>query len=120
MTSLPAQASVHDSTNINELWHKRLAHLNYQALPALRNMVTGLPMLHVDHDGVYRGCALGKNTKGSFPKSENKSKGILDLFHSNLCGSMAVTSLGGYNYYVTFIHGSLTKDMDILPQDQGI
>ena len=69
LISLTAQAFVHDSTNINELWHIRLTHLNYQALPTLKNMVTGLPMLHVDHDGVCRGCALGKNTKGSFLKS---------------------------------------------------
>ena len=62
-----------------------------------------LPMLHVDNDGVCRGCALGKYTKGSFPKSENRSKGILDLILSDLCGPMTVTSLGGYNYYVTFI-----------------
>ena len=81
LSTLLVHALVHDSTNINELWHIRLAHLNYQALPALRNMVTGLPMLHVEHDGICRGCALGKNTKGSFPKSETISKGILDLIH---------------------------------------
>ena len=98
LNTLLAQVLVHDSTNINELWHRRLSHLNYQALPALRNMVIGLPMLHVDHDGVCRGCALGKNTKGSFPKSESRSKGILDLVHSDLCRPMTVTSLGGYNY----------------------
>ena len=28
---------------------------------------------------------------------------ILDLVHSDLCKPMTVTSLGGYNYYVTFI-----------------
>ena len=82
LNTLPTQALVHDSTNINELWHIRLAHLNYQALPTLRNMVTSLRMLHEDHVGICRGCALGKNTKGSFPKSESRSKGILDLVHS--------------------------------------
>ena len=66
-------------------------------------MVTGLPMLHVDHDGVCRGCPLDKNNKGSFPKSESISKGILDLVHIDLCRPMIVTSLGVYNYYVTFI-----------------
>ena len=71
LRTLPTQALVHDSININELWHRRLAHLNYQALPTLRNMVTGLPMLHVNHDGICRACALGKNTKSSFPKSES-------------------------------------------------
>ena len=48
LSTLPAQDLVHDSTNINELWHIRLAHLNYQALLALRNMVTSPPMLHVE------------------------------------------------------------------------
>ena len=91
LSTLPAQALVHDSTNINELWNRRVAHLNYQALPTLRNMVTCLPMLHVDHDGVCRGCALGKNTKGSFSNSESRSKGILDLLHYDLCGPMIVT-----------------------------
>ena len=66
-------------------------------------------MLHVDHDGVCRGCALGKNTMSSFPKSESGSKGILDLVHSDLCGPMTVTSLGHYIYYVTFINDHSLK-----------
>ena len=61
---------VHDSTSMGELWHKRLAHLNYRALPTVKNIVTGIPVLQVDHDGTYRGCALGKNAKKSFPDSE--------------------------------------------------
>ena len=63
----------------------------------------GLPVLHMDHNGVCRGCFLGKNTKGSFSNSESRSKEILDLVHSDLCGPMTVALLGGYNYYVTFI-----------------
>ena len=85
LSTVPKQNLVHDSTSINDLWLRILDHLNYQALTSLRNMVTGLPMLHVDHDGVCRGCALGKNTKGSFPKSESRFKGILDLIHFDLC-----------------------------------
>ena len=86
-----------------ELWHIRIAHLNYRALPAVKNIVTFIPALQVDHDGTCRGCALGKNVKKSFPDSESRSKEILDLVHSDLCGSMTVASLGGYHYYVTFI-----------------
>jgi transposase InsO family protein len=55
------------------------------------------------HEEVCRGCALGKNIKKPFPSSENRSKGILDLIHSDVCGPMTVKSLGGYLYYVTFI-----------------
>jgi hypothetical protein len=37
------QARVHNSMSSTELWHQRLAHINYKALPILRKMVTGLP-----------------------------------------------------------------------------
>lgn len=45
LTVQPAQALVHDSISLNELWHRRLAHLHYRALPSLRKMVTGIPEL---------------------------------------------------------------------------
>ena len=88
---------------MGELWHIILAHINYKALLAVKNIFTGIPVLQVEHDGTCRGCALGNNAKKSFPDSESRSKEILDLVHSNLCGPMLVASLGGYHYYVTFI-----------------
>jgi hypothetical protein len=103
LTVHPVQALVHDSISLSELWHIRLAHLHYRALPTLGKMATGLPPLRVEHDGVCRGCALGKNAKGMFSSSDNRSKGVLDLIHSDLCGPMTVASLSGYLYYVIFI-----------------
>ena len=41
----PVQTLVHDSTSMGELWHIRLAHLNYRPLPAVKNIVTGEPVL---------------------------------------------------------------------------
>jgi hypothetical protein len=73
-----------------------LAHLLYRYLPSLGNMVIVLPQLHVEHDEISRGCALGKNAKGYFLRSDNRSKGILDLVHSDFCGSMTIASLSGY------------------------
>jgi hypothetical protein len=52
---------------------------------------------------VCRGCALGKNAKDDFPSSESRSKGILDIIHSYVSGSMSVASLQGSSYYVMFI-----------------
>jgi len=42
---------------------------------------------------------------GSTPRLSNysKSAGILDLVHSDVCGPMSSVSLGGCDYYVTFI-----------------
>jgi len=44
-----------------------------------------------------------KNIKKPFSGSENRSKVILDLIHSNVCGPMLVKSLEGSFYYVMFI-----------------
>ena len=37
------QALVHDSIEPSELWHQRIAHLHYRALPIARTSVLGLP-----------------------------------------------------------------------------
>jgi hypothetical protein len=42
---------MHDSITLSELWDRRLANLHYRALPALGNIVTGLPALCVENDG---------------------------------------------------------------------
>jgi hypothetical protein len=97
------EALVHDEVNPNELWHRRYAHINYQALPFLRKMVEGIPELKSTHEGICKVCALGKNIKKPFPSSNNRSKEILDLIHSDVCGPMPVRSLGGSLYYVIFI-----------------
>jgi hypothetical protein len=52
---------------------------------------------------VCRGCALGKFTKASFPSSDTKSAGVLDLVHTDVCGPMSWASLSGHEYYLTFI-----------------
>jgi hypothetical protein len=97
------EALVHDEVNPNEIWHRRYAHINYQSLPFLRKMVEGILELKSTHEGIYKGCALGKNIKKPFPSSNNRSKEILDLIHSDVCSPMLVISLGGSLYYIIFI-----------------
>jgi transposase len=53
---------------------------------------------------VCKGCVQGKNVKHSFPSSDSRAKGVLDIVHSDVCGSMSTTSLSGYVYYVSFIN----------------
>jgi hypothetical protein len=98
-----AQGLVHDEINPSELRHRRYALLHYQAFPSLNQIVVGVPELQPVHEGVCRSCALGKNVKRPFPSSENRSKEILNLIHSDVCGIIHVKSLGGSIYYVTFI-----------------
>jgi hypothetical protein len=93
----------HAIENPCELWHRRLAHINYKALPYICKAVTGLPELKVDHEGVCNGYAQGKNIKNPFPKRDNKAEGVLELIHSNVCGPMPSSSISGYVYNVSFI-----------------
>jgi hypothetical protein len=96
-------ALTHSTESPCELWHKRLAHINYKALPYVSKVVTDLPELKVDHEGACKGCAQGKNIKNHFSKNDSKAEGILELVHSNVCGPMPSTSLSEYVYYVSFI-----------------
>ena len=68
------QALVHDIVEPSELWHRRIAHVHYRALPIASKVVEGLPEFQAKHDGVCKGCAKGKNTKKTFPSSESKEK----------------------------------------------
>ena len=72
----PEQALVHDTVDPNELWHRRLTHVHQRALPLARKDIEGLPEMQSKHEGIYKGCAKGKNTKKTFPSSERKTKGI--------------------------------------------
>ena len=67
---------VHESTDPSELWHRRLAHINYKALPHVNKVVTGLPDMKIKHEAICKGCAKGNNIKNPFPKSETKTKGV--------------------------------------------
>jgi hypothetical protein len=43
------EAPVHDEVNLNEIWHIRYTHINYQALPFFKSMVEGIPELQSTH-----------------------------------------------------------------------
>ena len=75
----PKTSLVHENTKSSELWHRRLAHINYKALPYVSKVVTGLPDLKIEHEGTCKGCAQGKNIKNPFLKSETNTKGTLEL-----------------------------------------
>jgi hypothetical protein len=96
-------AMTHAIENSCELWHRRLAHINYKALPYICKVVIGLPELKGDHKGVCNGCAQGKNIKNPFPKRDNKTEGVLELIHSDVCGPIPSSSISEYVYYVSFI-----------------
>ena len=46
----PEQTLIH--VEPNELWHRRLAHVHYRALPIASKAIEGLPEFQAKHDGV--------------------------------------------------------------------
>ena len=68
-----------------------------------RKAVSRLPYIQEKHEYIWKGCAQGKNAKRTFPSSESKAKGVLELEHLDVCGPMSSISLRGYVYYVSFI-----------------
>jgi len=103
VTRRPLLALVHHTNHLSEPWHRRLAHLHYDALPKLKKLVFGIPDVQAQHDGVCPGCASGKKTRGPFPSRENKTNDMLQLIHSGICGPILIHSIGGHLYYITFI-----------------
>ena len=51
LKGLPKTTIVHETTTSSELWHRRLAHINYRELSYVRKVVKGLPNLKNDHEG---------------------------------------------------------------------
>ena len=77
--------------------------MHYRELNMARKEVSGLLEIQAKHEGIFKGCAQGKNARKKFSNNESKDKGILEIIHSNVCGSMYSSSLRGYVYYVSFI-----------------
>jgi hypothetical protein len=98
-----ALASSSDSRDC-EIWHRRMAHLGHGALKILGRIVTGMPSFSTEHHEICKGCALGKYVRAPFPRSDHRSKSILDLVHTDICGPMSSLSIGGkFKYYINFI-----------------
>eukprot|EP00253_Pinus_taeda_P030001 PITA_30001 len=68
-----------------------------------------VPDLIAKRDDVCKGCALGKYAKAVFPRSNNRSKSVLGLIHSDIYGPMSTKSLSGAEYFVTFIDNHSKK-----------
>jgi transposase InsO family protein len=62
-----------------------------------------MPSISLSKNEICKGSMLGKNIKKSFPSSDNRSQGILDLVHSDVCGPMSSPSLSYCLYYAIFI-----------------
>jgi len=86
-----------------------MGHLHYEALRMLKETITRVPILSIEHDDVCRGCVLGKYAKAAFSRRNNRAEGVLGLIHLDICGPMSTRALSGGDYFVTFIHDHSRK-----------
>ncbi|GJZ42990.1 retrovirus-related pol polyprotein from transposon TNT 1-94 [Tanacetum coccineum] len=88
------------------LWHRRLSHLNFDAINLFsnNNIVNGLPKLKFVKDYLCSSCELGKAKRKSFhTNTTSSSKRRLQLLHMDLCGPMRVESINGKKYVLVII-----------------
>ena len=69
-----------------DLWHGRLAHVNYNRLKAMmkKEMVRGLPCLEMRNGVVCAGCQFGKAHRQPFGESKVRATRPLELIHSSI------------------------------------
>ena len=79
---------LHNNNHKSGLWHRKFAHLHYEALLKLKKLVSIILDVQASHDGVRLGCASGNKTRGPFPSNKNKTDDIIQFIHSDLCGPM--------------------------------
>jgi hypothetical protein len=66
-------------------------------------MVKGFPLIE-KRERICEGFIFGKQHKESFPLGKSyRARAPLEIVHSDICGSMQTTSIGGSTYFLTFI-----------------
>lgn len=92
------------------LWHERFGHLGNDNLARFTSMVSGISITADEFktaaagaDSACEPCALGKQHRSPFKTSTSAATRPLALVHTDVCGPLPVSSLGGNNYFVTLL-----------------
>lgn len=98
-----------NSENKNDktkLWHKRFGHIGFSNLKRVveLDLVEGIDKLEIKKTQFCESCTNGKMMRNNFGTRE-KSRRLLEIIHSDVCGPINPTSHDGNNYFVTFIDG---------------
>ena len=88
-----------------DIWHRRFGHLGTQNLGRLarEKLVDGFDYDITKRTKFCEPCIDGKQSRTPFPKNGSRSGDLLGTIHSDVCGKIETKSLGGAEYFVTFI-----------------
>lgn len=87
-----------------QLWHARLGHINEKALVETKTKRLAKGLNFVSSEKLFcEGCQYGKSHRLPFKKSgAARSSNPGEFIHSDVCGPMHVTSLGGARFFLLF------------------
>jgi GAG-pre-integrase domain len=91
--------SSHESETL--IWHHRLCYINETRIKKLQD-VGLLGCFDLESIATRESYLLGKVTKTSFTKKGERSKDLLGLMYSDVCGPMSISVRDGSRYFVTF------------------
>jgi GAG-pre-integrase domain len=83
------------------IWHHRLGHINETRIKKLQE-VRLLGCFDLESIATCESCLSGKMTNTPFTKKSERSKDLLGLVHSDVCGPMSISARDGSRYFVTF------------------
>jgi len=90
------------------------------SLLKLEKMVNGMNLKKMPLHHVCEACIESKHQRTYFPKDETtRASKLLELVHSDVCGSMKTISYGGARYFVTFINDFSRKTHVYLLKAKG-
>ena len=92
--------------NCQHTWHRRLGHRDPAVIGEMkrRDLVSGLKVVDCGIRWTCECCIECKMARSPFPPVAGKtSTEVLDIIHSDVCGPMEETTLGGCRYYMTLI-----------------
>ena len=87
------------------LWHSRFGHLIFHTLREMsrKKIVEGLPLVNVPSK-LCANCIAGKHHRMPFPKvSSFRVTEPLEIVHTDICGPISQTTLGGSQYFLLII-----------------
>ena len=96
------------------LWHRRMGHLGEKNVFKLEEMAEGIKVDKETTVGVCENCLDGGQTRKVSREPRQRASQPLDLIHSDICGEISPTSLGGALYCVMF-HDDATEMTHIYP-----
>lgn len=100
-----ANSCLKSNFNNTELWHKRMGHLGIDNLKRLYNqkMVDGIQNIS-NLESMCRICVESKMSKLPFNKDRKcRSKDVLEIVHTDVCGPITPTTYDGHRYMITFL-----------------